>query len=151
MERTVDAISRRTGARVVGVHTKIDLTSRDGTVSAVRATDDNARPPVYLVSAERGDGLQALLSALDMLLTGGGDTAADEEPVLVTRERHRLALGQARDEIAQFLEAWAGGIVPATVAAVHLQAARDVLGDVTGVIALDDVLDRVFRDFCIGK
>ncbi|MEO7522267.1 MAG: tRNA uridine-5-carboxymethylaminomethyl(34) synthesis GTPase MnmE [Gemmatimonas sp.] len=151
VERTVGAILHRTSARVVGVHTKIDLDTRDDMVSAVRVRDDNARNPVYLVSAERGDGLQALLSALDVLLTGDDGNAADEEPVLVTRERHRLALGAARGEIAGFLEAWAGGIVPATVAAVHLQAARDALGDVTGVIALDDVLDRVFRDFCIGK
>ena len=71
--------------------------------------------------------------------------------MLVTRERHRLALLQARAEVAQFLEAWAGATLPATVAAVHLHAARDLLGDVTGAIVLDDVLDRVFRDFCIGK
>ena len=133
---TAEIIAANTDAVVLPVRTKIDLDPRSGLA--------------HRVSAERGDGLQALLSAVDALLAGDAPTS-DEEPALVTRERHRVALTQARAEIAAFLEAWSTAALPATVAAVHLQSARDVLGDVTGAIVLDDVLDRVFRDFCIGK
>lgn len=167
--RTVHAIRDRTDARIVGVRTKIDLeASADGAPHVmhgfVHHVTDEATPEITseitseitpevmrAVSAERGDGVQALLAALDTLIAGDESAAREEEPVLVTRERHRLALAGARGEIAQFLEAWASDAMPVTIAAVHLQAARDLLGDVTGTILLDDVLDRVFRDFCIGK
>ena len=62
------------------------------------------------------------------------------EVVLVVRR----VLGLLNDEIAE-------------TRAVHFrielsgELARDALGDVTGAINTDDVLDRVFRDFCIGK
>jgi tRNA modification GTPase len=133
---TAAIIGTHTDAAIVPVRTKIDV--------------DAASSVTQRVSAERGDGLAELLSSLDVLLRQDAPPS-DEEPVLVTRERHRAALTEARGEIARFLEAWSEDALPATVAAVHLQSARDALGDVTGAIVLDDVLDRVFRDFCIGK
>ena len=148
--RTVDVITGRTDADIVGVRTKIDLGDRDDAPRDVTPVADQSLS-VSRVSAERGDGLEDLLSRLDALLAANESALDDEEPVLVTRERHRVALLQARAEVEHFLEAWSGDALPATVAAVHLHAARDVLGDVTGAILLDDVLDRVFRDFCIGK
>jgi len=41
--------------------------------------------------------------------------------------------------------------VPVVVAAVHLRAAATALESLIGVIDVDDVLDRVFRTFCVGK
>jgi tRNA modification GTPase len=41
--------------------------------------------------------------------------------------------------------------VPAPVAAVHLHAAVEALDALVGRVSVDDVLDRVFRDFCVGK
>ncbi|MEY4816284.1 MAG: putative tRNA modification GTPase TrmE, partial [Verrucomicrobiota bacterium] len=46
---------------------------------------------------------------------------------------------------------WESGALPAPVAAVHLYAARESLSDLIGVVDTEDVLDRVFREFCIGK
>ncbi len=69
---------------------------------------------------------------------------------LVTRARHRVALEKARGEIARFGDARARG-VDGAVAAVHLRAAVTALEDIIGLVAPDDVLDRVFSSFCIGK
>ena len=41
--------------------------------------------------------------------------------------------------------------LPVSVAAVHLRSAADALADVTGTIDVDDVLDHLFRTFCVGK
>ena len=63
-----------------------------------------------------------------------------------------MALGSARAEIAEFLEIWNGRHgLPATVAAVHLQSARGHLEELVGVLDVEDVLDRVFSSFCVGK
>jgi tRNA modification GTPase len=71
------------------------------------------------------------------------------EPV-VTRARHRVALGRARDELDAFAAARAAGI-DAAVAATHLRDAVAALDELIGAVTADDVLDRVFASFCVGK
>jgi tRNA modification GTPase len=81
----------------------------------------------------------------------------DHEPTsatnpVLTRERHRVALTKARDEIAVFLQNCVNGFeLPATVAAVHLHSAQYSLEELIGTMDVEDVLDRVFSAFCVGK
>ncbi len=146
VQTTLDALRGSTDAQIVPVHTKADLRSAaaDGAVSV---RDGSAE--WHTVSAESGLGLAVLLSTLDTLLARAAETSMSD--VMVTRERHRAGLSEARAEIATFLDAWEHAALPLTVVAVHLQTARDALASVVGVIGTEDVLDRVFRDFCIGK
>lgn len=101
------------------------------------------------VSAVTGAGLATLRAELASLAFSRLAVRADVEPLL-TRERHRLALERARSEIAAFREARGTGLEGA-VAAVHLRTAVQALEDVIGAVTTDDVLDRVFATFCIGK
>jgi tRNA modification GTPase len=133
-------------ASVVPVLTKCDVAG---------AGASEAMPDGWCaVSAETGSGLSALLARIDALVGGDASTGdphpADDEPV-VLRERQRVGLDAAREEVAAFVEGWTSGAMPAPVAAVHLHAAADALDAVIGRVSLEDVLDRVFRDFCIGK
>ncbi len=73
----------------------------------------------------------------------------DIEP-LVTRERHRAALESTLCEVEEFAAARSSGIEVA-VAAIHLRAAVQLLEDIIGTVPNDDVLDRLFATFCIGK
>ena len=84
-----------------------------------------------------------------MLAAGHSPRAADAP--LLTRERHRRAVAQAREEVAEFARAWRSGTLPATVAAVHLRAATGALEELVGAVDVEDVLERVFRSFCVGK
>ncbi|MGH7677116.1 MAG: tRNA uridine-5-carboxymethylaminomethyl(34) synthesis GTPase MnmE, partial [Gemmatimonadaceae bacterium] len=70
---------------------------------------------------------------------------------IVTRERHRFALERSRAELRQFRDAFAGQRVPAVVAAVHLREATRHLEELIGTVDVEDVLDRVFSSFCVGK
>ena len=54
-------------------------------------------------------------------------------------------------ELEHFRSAWRGGALPATIAAVHLHAAGDALHELIGGIDTEQVLDEVFRRFCVGK
>lgn len=136
---TCEAIATRTSGTVIPVHTKADL-------SAV-ATTGNA----IGVSAETGQGLRDLLEAIDAAAAASTVGLPTSDDVMVTRERHRAGLAAAHDEITEFLLAWESGALPAPVAAVHLYAARESLSDLIGIVDTEDVLDRVFREFCIGK
>jgi tRNA modification GTPase len=103
------------------------------------------------VSARTGDGLATLLEKIADALNKEHEPTSATNPVL-TRERHRVALTKARDEVAAFLQnCVSGSKLPATVAAVHLHSARGYLEELVGTVDVEDVLDRVFSAFCVGK
>ena len=77
-------------------------------------------------------------------------TPDDETPV-VTRARHAAGLRRAGAELRLFREAWALELLPAPVAATHLRAAVTALEELIGAVDVEDVLERVFRSFCVGK
>jgi tRNA modification GTPase len=103
------------------------------------------------VSAHTGDGLPRLVERIAALLSRDHEPISASNPVL-TRERHRVALTRAREEVAAFLQNCVNGFeLPATVAAVHLHSAQSHLEELVGAVNVDDVLDRVFSAFCVGK
>lgn len=139
--RAVNAVG--TGAAVIPTRTKTDL--GDGR-PRVSGAGENA----VGVSASTGAGLRELLARIDVELSGRYDNGGMDAPV-VTRARHRAILGAAREELAAFREGWPSGRLPATVAAVHLRSAVHSLEELIGSVDVEDVLDRVFSSFCVGK
>ena len=113
------------------------------------ADDDRGLPRRIATSVVTGEGLEELGRVLPGMVFGGLVQANADTPV-VTRRRHRRALERAVEELDAFERALANGI-PAEVAATHLRPAETALEEVLGIVTLDEVLDRVFRDFCIGK
>jgi tRNA modification GTPase len=105
--------------------------------------------PELTVSALSGAGLADLGAVLLELAFGGILGDAGEEP-LVTRERHARSLRAAREELGLFLVAQEEGVPPA-FASTHLAAVAGALEELIGAVTPDDVLARVFGDFCVGK
>lgn len=151
--RFLERMSEKT---VFLVRTKSDLVSPGAPdAAAAEIEKDSSGSSLEFVSAElmmstlRGSGIGALRDALVESLFGGSVRGQAATP-LVTRKRHARGLRRARAEVAAFLSARSRG-VPAEVAATHLRTAAHELEELLGVIAPDDVLARVFADFCIGK
>ena len=101
------------------------------------------------VSVVTGQGLAELRRRLAEVAFGRLLALGDIEPV-VTRARHRAALEQAVLELDGFWGARESG-VDAAAAATHLRAAVLALDDLIGAVTPEDVLDRVFAAFCVGK
>ncbi len=101
------------------------------------------------VSALDGIGLPELRAALARLVYGGILDATPDAPVL-TRARHARALGTALTELDAFAAELRDGVGP-EVASARLRPAETALEEVLGTITSEDVLDRLFTDFCIGK
>ena len=139
VRHTVHVVSQSTRATVIPVRTKCDC---------VPSHDEQLPHDTIMVSAERGDGMDVLLESIDRAAQLGAPVHDD---LVITRERHRAGLAIARDELDAFLSAWSIGALPAPVAAVHLLTAREAIAELIGTVDTEDVLDRVFRDFCIGK
>lgn len=130
----LSAVSLLTSGEVIGVRTKVDVAGSQLPTS---------------VSARSGAGLAQLIQTISRAISTRYSGIPTEAPVL-TRERQRYAVETARDEVAAFRRAWDEG-VPAIVAAVHLRVATNALADVVGAVDVEDVLDRLFSTFCVGK
>ncbi len=95
------------------------------------------------LSTKTGEGVDTLLSLIEQKVTA---FFAGEGATLVTRARHRALLSEA-----ELLLSAALSDKPLELSCEELRRASLAIGKITGKIALDDVLDVIFRDFCIGK
>lgn len=103
-------------------------------------------PDALAVSATTGQGLAALRSAIARHL--GAEGAGDE--LVLGRERQRVAVQAAAEAIGRAAHGLRAGVTP-ELPAVDLQDAMDALATLVGLTTIEDVLDRLFADFCIGK
>ena len=103
---------------------------------------------VYVISAKTGLGVETVKSALRAQLVSEGFEAA--EGVTVTNVRHRDALRRAGESLGQALESVQCGMAGELVS-IDVRAAADALGEITGAITTDEILGRIFSEFCIGK
>ena len=70
--------------------------------------------------------------------------------IAISRERHRETLAKALEALASARSSALSGMPPEIVA-VDTAAAAEALGALTGEVGTEDLLDTVFREFCIGK
>ncbi|HUR00650.1 MAG TPA: tRNA uridine-5-carboxymethylaminomethyl(34) synthesis GTPase MnmE [Gemmatimonadaceae bacterium] len=137
---TLSEIRQRSRAVILPVRTKTDLLTNSYQIGQ----DEIA------VSAETGAGLTALMQAVEHALSARHGKQELDAPVL-TRVRHHRLLGVACTELEEFVKTWEEKRLPATVAAVHLRSAVFSLEEMIGRIDVEDVLDRLFSAFCVGK
>ena len=118
------------------IRTKIDLLYTRNELGTISEN-------IFNISALDGSGVQSLIAAMTEFFarTWGG-----REPALVTRERHRQTLQSVSDALGRALTGDREELV-----AEELRSAAQALGRLTGRIDVEDVLDVIFRDFCIGK
>lgn len=103
---------------------------------------------VVATSAVTGEGIEELMTAVHAL--AAARLPRPGEDVVVTNLRHRDALARAGECLGAFRQALVEEI-PYDVALVELAAATHALGSILGVVGVEDVLDRIFERFCIGK
>jgi tRNA modification GTPase len=103
---------------------------------------------VYIISAKTGMGIEVVKSALLAQLVSGGFEAG--ESLMVTNARHRDALRRASASLGQALESVRGGMAGELIS-IDVRAAADALGEITGAITTDEILGRIFSEFCVGK
>jgi tRNA modification GTPase len=126
------------GADTILVANKIDLVPASGIDLSPSALPVSALP----VSALTAEGIDRLLTVLGERVA---QTYRIEAPVL-TRARHRQALEEATASLRRSFST----LLP-ELRAEDLRLALRSLGRITGAVDVEDLLDVIFRDFCIGK
>jgi tRNA modification GTPase len=135
------------GSTIVVV-SKMDLMDDRCSTRIIEAARQLTGEKVIPVSAMTGVGLEQLRVEIRKCLLQG-----DREPdqgITIVNVRHSRALQQAREALEHAREACRQGCEPELVA-VDLRASADALGEITGAITTDEVLERIFSEFCIGK
>jgi tRNA modification GTPase len=145
-EIAVDTVSREfPGTSKWIVWNKIDLVTILR-VKTLRTIVHKLDYPVYFISAENESGFDVFLPALAAYAR---EYLGSTEPALVTRERHRLTLEAAVAALGRAVADTSEG--REDVLAEELRLAGRALGRLTGRVDVEDILDVIFRDFCIGK
>ncbi|MEQ9640686.1 MAG: tRNA uridine-5-carboxymethylaminomethyl(34) synthesis GTPase MnmE [Alphaproteobacteria bacterium] len=151
---------RRALARAEDADLKLLMTAPDlplaaapdsDTLLLLNKTDRLAGPPpaeiaghpALPLSLKTGAGVEAVLAALTAAVAERFGQIGSGGP---TRERHRAALADCRDRLAAALDRTEPELI-----AAELRLAARALGRITGVVDVEDVLDRIFAEFCIGK
>jgi tRNA modification GTPase len=136
------ALKACNGSRLILVVSKQDL-------PAAPLPEPFASLPLVRLSTHTGEGLAELTQRITALFS----TAAPREgreSVLLSDRRHRDALLRARRSLSIFcFEALT--VTPLDFLAIDLREALQALGEITGETTPDEILDRIFSRFCIGK
>lgn len=118
--------------RSIIVHTKTDkgrvLAPMEGSIS---------------ISTQTGQGIESLMETLAERTSA---FFSDQSAPMITRARHKALLGNALEHLERF-----DVNAPLELSCEELRRAALSIGKITGKIEVDDVLDHVFRQFCIGK
>jgi tRNA modification GTPase len=125
------------------IQNKIDLLR-----SAPAQSKKDEHEFIFSLSATEGEGLEELIAALAQFAT---DLFAGGENAVVTRARHREMLEQAVAALDRAVAEGADASPREELIAEELRQASSALGRLTGRVDVEDVLDKIFRDFCIGK
>ncbi len=131
------------------VRNKMDISDNSDEMQSYD-TDMAKRMPnvkTFEVSCLTGNGLEHFENSLSTVLGELVSSHDGQETALVTRERHRSHMIKCLEHLDDFLDQE----LPMDAAAEELRLAMMELGKVTGRVDVEELLDIIFRDFCIGK
>jgi tRNA modification GTPase len=126
------------------VRNKIDLDG-EGLDAGIAYSPQGSGSASFAISASRGDGIQQLISAL---IAFAQDYFGSGEAGLIGRERQRQLLQQTVVSLQRSIGAVGEG---EELVAEDLRAAVHSLGRLLGGVDVEDILDVIFREFCVGK
>jgi tRNA modification GTPase len=105
-------------------------------------------PPAVRISAKYGDGIDRLTAAIrDLVIT---TPAAEAPEAMIAHLHQKTALEKAAAGLVRARDGLTGGL-PTEFVALEVREALDALGEITGRTTPEEVLDRIFANFCIGK
>jgi tRNA modification GTPase len=132
---------------------KLDLKGEEQTLDLAELPSGlEFRGGVYEISCSTQQGIDCFLSALkDQAIARTTNQDEHAEGAMITRARHRQHVEAAAEALERFVMLSNQGTLAVDMAAEELRLASSELGRITGAVDVEDVLDVLFSDFCIGK
>jgi tRNA modification GTPase len=143
LEKEILGRSRK-DAQLLVVMNKVDLLGQEQKEDLEKISESNA----IFISAKTGEGINELKKAI---LSFVGLQGANLGGVFTARARHLLAIEKAREHLIKGQPHGFSGNRSLELFAEELRYAQNNLGEITGKLLPDDLLGRIFSEFCIGK
>ncbi len=144
-ELDIELLQIANSHRAILILNKIDLPT---IVQPQALTNHCPKARVVQTAITEGKGIDALKTAIQEELIGG-EFVVGESPI-VTNTRHQNALFRAQEALNDVITSLENGMPPDLVS-VDLRISLDELGDIVGKTTTEDILDRIFSQFCVGK
>lgn len=135
----VNAVKRE-DAKVVVCWNKVDLSGKGN-----ENGNENGNEELFIV-AKSGE----FIAPLERWLIEAVQEEVDETATIVTNARHFESLRKSAESLSQLMQGLETG-VPSDLLAVDVRGVLFHLGEITGKISADDILNSIFGKFCIGK
>jgi tRNA modification GTPase len=150
LDSSDEEVIRLTGDRPgIAILNKRDLPAA---ITADDLREHGMKLPILPFSAINLDEAATLRAELTRAIAALVDPSASttNDQIAISRERHRDALAMVLGALKNARTS-ALSLMPPEIVAVDIMAAAAALGSITGEVSGEDVLDAIFRDFCIGK
>jgi len=141
-----EVLERIRGKKSVVAINKSDLPAADPSLDAYLSDYSDH---ILEISAKTLSGLDGLKDRL-LDLAANGASSGDIAGVIVTNVRHKVALDHSVSALRRTSEALASH-KPLEIVAIEIRDALDSLGEIVGVVTTEEILSKIFSEFCIGK
>ena len=128
--------------KVIIVLNKSDLKNRIGHLNDLKIS-----APAVQVSALRNEGIEKLKKSIHGLFVSGSVRTGD---LILTNVRHKILIEGALDSLGNAVRSLRKGLSE-EFTATDLRGALNCLGEITGEVPTEEILDRIFSNFCVGK
>jgi len=136
------------GAHVVIVLNKCDLSPAGGWDKWQEVS--SAKYQIHHISAQNRNGLDNLYESIQHIFIQGQLSGTSTESDIITRERHKELLQSAITHVRRAMDDFRAGVAEDLVS-IGLREAYTALGEILGLEVSDDIVDRIFSEFCVGK
>ena len=135
------------GKKTIVIYNKID--KKESFIDEVNTDEvENSEIKKVYISAKTGEGIEELKQLIrDMFLSSEIDY---DDQIYITRSRHKAALTEARQSLEKVIEGIDMGMGEDFLT-IDLMAAYEALGEIIGEVLEDDLADKIFSEFCMGK
>ena len=122
------------------------LNKSDLKESKIEISDTKA--PIINISAKTKEGLEELYSKIEEMFEI--NNFSNDNDILITNERHKNQIEKAIKNVDEAIES-INNNVPVDISTIYIKEALENLGEITGKNVTEDIINEIFKKFCLGK
>ena len=104
--------------------------------------------PIFKISAKNNYGLDKLYSEIEKMFNL--DQISTNNETTITNERHKIQIVKAKDNICKAIDS-INNCMPIDISSIYIRQALSDLGEITGKNVSEDIINDIFKNFCLGK
>lgn len=141
-EKIIDFIKDKNSIIILN---KIDIVEKNDKIENKLSKIEK---PIIKISAKNNDGVELLYSEIEKLFNLANMDVNNE--VMIINERHKNQITKAKINIEEGIKAMNNNL-PIDICSIHIKQALEELGEITGKNVSEDIINEIFKNFCLGK